>query len=874
MASLSSYLKKSKLSPQSNTTSVHKVTGKYEPDAVMSKVYNSKGSSGDSLIKRGFFNLETHKVSALVPELRFYKVENNIYTPFYLPISTISTDAASTTAPSRVNGVGIKTFNVIFQGTDPFTAPRYLKADLSLYVDNLENIFSTPEPGYARLADLFTLSIANKPISKKKSGGATISSGDLSRPIEIAATLGYPVINRDIFTQQEIDEILSSNIALRMNVFNHQINVEQNGSATIDIEYTARINNSGRDKIFSALDSPEDLLARADLRQLFKAEDKKAGDTTSKKKQKEPLSRKYKRQNKKMDEIRKILEYMDKKGQIYSVKAASKIVEIYSNLGIPAQGLNALSDFQKAAVYAAFDGAPHIPFMNELLATKGMNKNLRKSLSEIDRSEREVYYITFGNLLEALLYKVKESLEGALRLMDKDSTEEGKKFLIKENLSGLLLKSESERTNIKKIIIGALEKMKTFRILLADVTYRCYKGTQTSETEIKRINIADIPISLYTYQKFMYDNVMNSDRNTLVIPQFLEMCLKSGGLLDKALSEWATAGIAPNVITTPPKFTSSTFSGPQLRSQFASKQNLNTSDVPGVQKAFSASNIEDECDYYMIYQKPDKKLTSEKSGNTNNDSKRGIYHFEIGKNRGLIKNISFSKYDIQYQQEALMLNQVGMYDELKMQYTANISMVGNNLFMPGSQIFIDPGPIGFGNPRDLNSAGFRLGLGGYYNVTDVSTKISNGIAVTDLVCYHQGHASSAPESPQLPERPPLAGQLGHLAAASSDPEAQTKPKIEAEDLDYYGIHYQQLLMLKDEETENPIMDSQSARRISLDFQLAASERPESVLGVVSRQTNESTGVVVYHLTTGLSVKMDPRRGERAVTIIPTRKTAD
>ena len=221
-----------------------------------------------------------------------------------------------------------------------------------------------------------------------------------------------------------------------------------------------------------------------------------------------------------------------------------------------------------------------------------------------------------------------------------------------------------------------------------------------------------------------------------------------------------------------------------------------------------------------------------------------------------------------------MLNQVGMYDELKMQYTANISMVGNNLFMPGSQIFIDPGPIGFGNPRDLNSAGFRLGLGGYYNVTDVSTKISNGIAVTDLVCYHQGHASSAPESPQLPERPPLAGQLGHLAAASSDPEAQTKPKIEAEDLDYYGIHYQQLLMLKDEETENPIMDSQSARRISLDFQLAASERPESVLGVVSRQTNESTGVVVYHLTTGLSVKMDPRRGERAVTIIPTRKTAD
>ena len=871
MASMSTYLKKSELKPQANTTTVHRVAGKYEPDAVMSKVYNSKGSTGDSLIKKGFFNLETYKLGALVPELRFYKVENNVYTPFYLPVSTIATDAASATAPSRVNGVGIKNFNVTFQGTDPFTAPRYLNASLTVYVDNLENIFSTPEPGYVRLADLFTLSIANKPISKKTKGGGTISSGDLSRPIEIAATLGYTVINRDIFTQQEIDEILSSNIALRMNVFNHQINVEQNGSATIDIEYTARINNAGRDKIFSALDSPEDLLARADLRQLFKAEDKKSGDITDKKKQKESLSRKYKRQNKKMDEIRRILEHLDKKGQIYSVKAPRKIIELYTNFGIPTAGLAALSDFEKAAVYAAFDGAP--PPSDELLITKGLNKNLKKSLGELDRSEREIYYVTFGNLLEAFLYKVKESLEAALRLPDIDATEEGKKYLQKENLTDLLLKSESERTNIKKTIIGALEKMKTFRILLADVNYRCYKG-QTSETEIKRINIADIPISLYTYQKFMYDNVMNSDRNTLVIPQFLEMCLKSGGLLDKALSEWATSGIAPNVITTSPKFTSSTFSGPQLRSQFASKQNLNTSDVPGGQKAFSASNVEDECDYYMIFQKPEKKLTSEKSGNANNDSKRGIYHFQIGKNRGLIKNISFSKYDIQYQQEALMLNQVGMYDELKMQYTANISMVGNNLFMPGSQIYIDPGPIGFGNPKDLNSAAFRLGIGGYYNVTDVSTKITDGIAVTDLVCYHQGHATIATESPQSPERPTIAGHLGQYAGKSNDDTEQQLPDLGAEEPDYYGIHYQQLVSLKDTETENPIMDPQSARRISLDFQLAASERPESLLGVASRQTNQSTGVVVYHLVTGLSIKMDPRRGARAVTIISTRKSAD
>ena len=58
-----------------------------------------------------------------------------------------------------------------------------------------------------------------------------------------------------------------------------------------------------------------------------------------------------------------------------------------------------------------------------------------------------------------------------------------------------------------------------------------------------------------------------------------------------------------------------------------------------------------------------------------------------------------------------MTNQVGLYDELKLPYKADITMVGNNLFMPGSQIYINPNNIGFGSPTDINSAAFRIGLG-------------------------------------------------------------------------------------------------------------------------------------------------------------------
>ena len=149
------------------------------------------------------------------------------------------------------------------------------------------------------------------------------------------------------------------------------------------------------------------------------------------------------------------------------------------------------------------------------------------------------------------------------------------------------------------------------------------------------------------------------------------------------------------------------------------------------------------CDYFFIYQKPDKQTGSARSGTEWEDIKAGIYHFLIGKNRGLIKDISFSRFDVPYAREQLMTNQVGLYDELKVPYNATITMFGNNLFMPGSRIFVNPSSIGFGDPSDVTSPSYRLGLGGYYTVLKVSTNIVNGEAETVLECTFGDHARAS-----------------------------------------------------------------------------------------------------------------------------------
>ena len=157
-------------------------------------------------------------------------------------------------------------------------------------------------------------------------------------------------------------------------------------------------------------------------------------------------------------------------------------------------------------------------------------------------------------------------------------------------------------------------------------------------------------------------------------------------MLPNALSDFTNSGKAPYIVDSAPDFTSSTFTGPELRNIMKKRGNLDVASVPSPLSSFQASSVLDESDYYVIHQAQSRELSTPGTGVEDNDLKRGIYHFHIGKNRGLIKDISFSRFEVPYAQEQLMTNQVGKYDELKMPYQANITMFGNSLFFPGSQI--------------------------------------------------------------------------------------------------------------------------------------------------------------------------------------------
>jgi len=110
-------------------------------------------------------------------------------------------------------------------------------------------------------------------------------------------------------------------------------------------------------------------------------------------------------------------------------------------------------------------------------------------------------------------------------------------------------------------------------------------------------------------------------------------------------------------------------------------------------------------------------------GDADLDADLGVYHMRVGKDTGLVKSLNFSKTQNLYQKEALA-NREGTRNSsvLKDVYDVEITLFGNNIFRPGDFIYIEPLYLTGNQSVQLQNA---LGIGGYYQVVEVSTNLSD-----------------------------------------------------------------------------------------------------------------------------------------------------
>lgn len=117
---------------------------------------------------------------------------------------------------------------------------------------------------------------------------------------------------------------------------------------------------------------------------------------------------------------------------------------------------------------------------------------------------------------------------------------------------------------------------------------------------------------------------------------------------------------------------------------------------------------------YLILYAFDYQM-AKRDGIYEEDIKDGIYHFGIGRNRGIIKNINFPKIDFpKYRDMRIAENKLNTPGGiLRRHYNAELSTIGNPLFLNGGLFYFDGSFLGDAG-RMISE---MLGLGGYYRVT-------------------------------------------------------------------------------------------------------------------------------------------------------------
>jgi hypothetical protein len=134
--------------------------------------------------------------------------------------------------------------------------------------------------------------------------------------------------------------------------------------------------------------------------------------------------------------------------------------------------------------------------------------------------------------------------------------------------------------------------------------------------------------------------------------------------------------------------------------------------------------------HYVVFYMENTATREKLMGDAGTDAGNGIYHMQLGRQCGLLKNAAFKKTNQQYLREARFAQQTSEeYNplaQLSNVYDVDFTMVGNNIWIPGKRIYFDPANFGLGKPSDPGSPAHLLGLGGYHVVTGVKSFIESG----------------------------------------------------------------------------------------------------------------------------------------------------
>jgi hypothetical protein len=281
---------------------------------------------------------------------------------------------------------------------------------------------------------------------------------------------------------------------------------------------------------------------------------------------------------------------------------------------------------------------------------------------------------------------------------------------------------------------GLRNVLDQIRIILGNIEF-----TIKGENDSTIVNLANIPISVDSFNQFMIDNVLSKDIENYPFFEFIDDLIKAlvtdfigtkcfGGLTSAKINPQASVFHSIKELSDG----LNGYYGKQLQNTIPEYNVLDPSLIDNNNPLFNTTKIHQTDKMYFVFGSVSPN-ESEMHGNYTVDKEAGIIHLAHGINRGLVKSMSFEKVNQEFVAEAVFASEGGtILSQLANKFDVTIEMVGNNLFRNGQYIYINAesfggGPSyyddGQGEDRKRSWANI-MGLGGYHIITAVDNTIS------------------------------------------------------------------------------------------------------------------------------------------------------
>jgi len=407
-------------------------------------------------------------------------------------------------------------------------------------------------------------------------------------------------------------------------------------------------------------------------------------------------------------------------------------------------------DFLKSLA-TGFDENPKDP--------TALSTPLRENINETRKSFKTIPFFYAGDLIDTILYLIKESFEDYGKTLTKMAAAPPPDVPGKE---GTPVTSDERWTEIVEAELNTIEsfrnEFKRFRLILGPLEL------YTSPKEKAIINLADIPVSVSYFLGWLDDQMGDSDQAQYSLPKFLSdffnqfirdylnnnTCPRPNQRQRVRLSQNVIVGYD---VTNDDKDTVATWikaNGPYRASltKTSPQPLIRISGHEGDSRAFT-QNRDEQYNYMVFYAgriQPQENLKGIKI----DDENKGIFHYAIGRDRGLTKTINLQRTsapglaELRFEREGYN----GLM-QLREVYDASIDTFANIKAFPGTYIYIDPkgfAPSTWGHAKEdidiKNTEGkvigtkkfdlTRLGIGGYYMIKRSDHSFGPGYAKTNI----------------------------------------------------------------------------------------------------------------------------------------------